>query len=211
MKKYLFLLLAAIFCLPSEGFAQETGPDWGRDPWHKLSNVTPESTWKSMMPSLSDHFKKDFPSKSKTATTPRKALLYAVENTTDEATGLTTLRWNDGSSYVGETYRTVFHGMGTMIYPDKGKYHGQWKYSRRDGIGTMEYADGSKYVGKWVRDLPNGEGTFINPEGIAFTGKFKDGEPHGKCIIQDTDGQLYKARWYYGKLRKRSIKPLKEE
>ena len=210
MKKYLLILIVAIFCLPNEGFAQETGPDWGRDPWHKLSNVTPESTWKSMMPSLSDHFKKDFPSKSKTATTPRKALLYAVENTTDEATGLTTLRWNDGSSYVGEIYRTVFHGTGTMTYPDNGKYHGQWKYSHRDGIGTMEYADGSKYVGEWVRDLPNGSGTFINPEGIAFTGKFKDGIPHGKCVMQDIDGRKYTARWYHGKLREKSIKPLKE-
>ncbi len=208
--KYLIAIIV-LSCLSINGFAQETGPDWGRDPWHKLSNVTPESTWKSMMPSLSDHFKKDFPSKSKTATTPRKALLYAVENTTDEATGLTTLRWNDGSSYVGETYRTVFHGMGTMIYPDKGKYYGQWKYSHRDGIGTMVYPDKSKYVGSWERDLPNGSGTFQTPEGITFTVNFENGLPHGKGVIQDLDGRLYSARWVRGKLKEKSIKPYKEE
>lgn len=39
-------------------------------------------------------------------------VLSVVEKTTDEATGLTTLSWADGSSYVGEIYRTVFHGMG---------------------------------------------------------------------------------------------------
>ena len=201
MKKYLLILIVAIFCLPNEGFAQFYTTIFG-DEAERQRSIS--------MPFHFDEHRTEQKTKKKKPRINRVHLL-AIENTTDEATGLTTLRWNDGSSYVGETYRTVFHGMGTMIYPDKGKYHGQWKYSHREGIGTMEYADGSKYIGKWERNLPNGEGTFINPEGVAFTGKFKDGEPHGKCIIQDTDGQLYKARWYYGKLRKRSIKPLKEK
>ena len=200
MKKYLLILIVAIFCLPNEGFAQ----------FH-LSTYEWESRMQRMINYPFSNDNKEYQTAKKKKPRINRVYLLAIENTTDEATGLTTLRWNDGSSYVGETYRTVFHGMGTMIYPDKGKYHGQWKYSQRDGIGTMEYADGSKYVGEWVRDLPNGNGTFQTPEGIAFTGKFKDGEPHGKCIIQDTDGQLYKARWYYGKLRKRSIKPLEEK
>ena len=206
MKKYLLILIVAIFCLPNIANAQFTS-----------FGIGPTTTGEREMRDQR-RFNEKFFGESKAYQFAKKKKprinrvhLLAIENTTDEATGLTTLSWADGSSYVGEIYRTVFHGMGTMIYPDKGKYHGQWKYDHRHGIGTMEYADGSKYVGKWVRDLPNGEGTFINPEGVAFTGKFKDGEPHGKCIIQDTDGQLYKARWYYGKLRKRSIKPLKEK
>ena len=198
MKRYLLLLVLAIFCLPNNSFAQFYSTIFGEEAERQRSislpfNFHEHRTEKKQKPRI--HY----------------TVLSVVEKTTDEATGLTTLSWADGSSYVGEIYRTVFHGMGTMIYPDKGKYHGQWKYSHRDGIGTMEYADGSKYVGEWVRDLPNGSGTFINPEGIAFTGKFKDGIPHGKCVMQDIDGRKYTARWYYGKLREKSIKPLEEE
>ncbi len=210
MKRYFFLLVVAIFCLPNNSFAQYwEGANYSEtiDPsqgamagiWFQGTYVGPiDFDWEN---------KPQKPSKPRV----KVSYLRAAEVSTDEATGITTCRWNDGSSYVGETYRTVLHGMGTMVYSDSSKYNGGWMYDHRHGIGTMEYADGSKYVGEWVRDMPNGEGTFINPEGVAFTGKFKDGEPHGKCIIQDTDGQLYKARWYYGKLRKRSIKPYKEK
>ena len=206
MKRYLLLLVIAIFCLPNIANAQFTS-----------FGIRPTTTWEREMRDQRRFNEKFFgESKAYQFTKKKKprihyTVLSVVEKTTDEATGLTTLSWADGSSYVGEIYRTVFHGMGTMIYPDKGKYHGQWKYSHRDGIGTMEYADGSKYVGEWVRDLPNGSGTFINPEGVAFTGKFKDGIPHGKCVMQDIDGRKYTARWYYGKLREKSIKPLEEE
>ena len=174
MKKYLLILIVAIFCLPSEGFAQFYSTIFGKEAERQRSRSIPFN--------FSDH-------RTEKKQKPRihYSYLLAVENTTDEATGLTTLSWADGSSYVGLTDR------GAMF------------------VGTLTYADGSKYIGKWERNLPNGEGTFINPEGVAFTGKFKDGEPHGKCIIQDTDGQLYKARWYYGKLLKHSIKPLEEK
>ncbi|MBP3681965.1 MAG: hypothetical protein J6I87_01635, partial [Rikenellaceae bacterium] len=207
MKRYLLLLVIAIFCLPNNSFAQYwEGANYSEtiDP----SQSAMASTWFIGKYGGTTDFSWST-NTLKSAKKPRinRVYLLAIKNTTDEATGLTTLSWADGSSYVGEIYRTVFHGMGTMIYPDKGKYHGQWKYSHRDGIGTMVYPDGSKYVGEWVRDLPNGSGTFINPEGIAFTGKFKDGIPHGKCVMQDIDGRKYTARWYHGKLREKSIKP----
>lgn len=212
MKRYLFLILAAIFCLPSIGFAQN-GPmltnvprdlqsvDPARAAWNSMINSSNKSLWETPKKNR----------KSKTTTSPRAKYINAIECSTDEATGQTTMRWADGSSYVGETYRTTLHGTGTMIYPDSSRYYGGWKYSYRDGVGTMEYTDGSKYIGQWVRDIPNGDGTLITPEGTAFSGKFKDGEPHGKCLIQAPDGTLYKGRWHYGKLRKRSVKSLKEK
>jgi hypothetical protein len=211
MKKYLLILIIAIFCLPSEGFAQPMFINAPRE----YQPVDPSfGIWNSMITN-SNKSLLNKPNKSskqqKTIKKDQVKKLKVVEESIDKATGISTIRWEDGSSYVGETYRTVFHGMGTMIYPDKGKYHGQWKYDHRDGIGTMEYADGSKYVGKWVRDLPNGEGTFINPEGIAFSGTFKNGVPHGKCVMQDLDGRKYTARWVRGKLKEKSIRPLKQK
>ena len=201
MKRYLLLLVIAIFCLPNNSFAQQYGTPGYYGERINSRESTLASIWSAGKyggaltpydwgrPNLRKNHKKD----GKISLDPVE-YIKPIEEVVDGTTGTATLRWADGSSYVGKTYRTTLHGMGTMIYPDKGKYHGQWKYSHRDGIGTMEYADGSKYVGEWVRDLPNGSGTFINPEGIAFTGKFKDGIPHGKCVMQDIDGRKYTAR-----------------
>ena len=205
MKKYLLILIVAIFCLPNIANAQFTS-----------FSIGPTTTGEREMRDQNRRNNKFF-GESKAYQFAKKkkprinrVYLLAIENTTDEATGLTTLRWNDGSSYVGEIYRTVFHGTGTMTYPDNGKYYGQWKYSYRDGVGTMVYPDGCKYCGSWERDLPNGNGTFQTPEGITFTVNFENGVPHGKGVIQDLDGRMYSARWVRGKLKEKSIKPLKE-
>lgn len=211
MKKILFLIVAAIFCLPSESFAQYSpvfiNVDEGyqaagseRRDWNLMAT---SSIWKR------SNLRNNHKSGGRIHLNPVE-YIKPIEEVIDETTGTATLRWADGSSYVGETYRTTLHGTGTMTYPDNGKYYGQWKYSHRDGIGTMVYPDGSKYIGSWVRDVPNGQGTFINPEGVAFSCNFKNGVPHGKCIMQDLDGRKYTARWVRGKLRKRSIKPLEE-
>ncbi len=184
MKKYLLILIVAIFCLPNIANAQFTrfGPG---------HTTTGEREMQAQRRFNEKFFggSKAYQSAKKKKPRIHYSYLLAVENTVNEATGLTTLRWADGSSYVGLTDR------GAMF------------------VGTMTYADGSKYIGKWERNLPNGEGTFINPEGVAFTGKFEDGIPRGKCIIQDVDGRKYKARWGWGtgKLRKHSIRPLKEK
>ena len=131
----------------------------------------------------------DWENKPQKPSKPRVKVSYlrAAEVSTDEATGLTTLRWNDGSSYIGIT------NSGAML------------------VGTMTYADGSKYVGPWVRNMPNGNGTFQTPEGITYTVNFKDGLPHGKGVIQAPDGSLYTARWKDGTLKEKSIKPLEEK
>ena len=113
---------------------------------------------------------------------------HAAESVTDEATGMTTIKWEDGAKYYGQTYFGEIRGIGTIIYPDS-----------------------SRYCGEWKKDQPNGNGSFISPEGIAFTGKFKNGVPHGKGVIQDLDGRKYTARWVRGVLKEKSIKPYKEE
>ena len=212
MKKYLIAFTILAF-LSIEGFAQD-GPMLINAP-RELQPVDPaKSAWNSTI----NYSNKLILNKQQKQRWYRKTPKYPIttehlvaEKTRDAETGLTTIRWNNGAVYVGEINCGEISGTGTMIYPDSSKYQGQWKDDRFHGVGSMVCADGSKYTGEWHLGKPHGQGTFINAEGVAFTGKFKDGEPHGKCIIQDTDGQLYKARWYYGKLRKRSIKPLEEK
>lgn len=135
----------------------------------------------------------------------------AIELSIDEATGQTTARWEDGSTFDGYTYYGQINGEGTITFADGSKYHGEWRFDRFHGVGTMEYADGSKYHGQWSYGKPDGQGTIIEPNGVKITLKFDEGIPRGKCIIQDPDGRLYTGRWSSGILREKSIKPYKEE
>ncbi len=221
MKKYLLILIVAIFCLPNEGFAQRFinipnemhDRGWDSDPWRRMSNVTSESTWLKMT-STGDSYHRN-PAKPKKRK-PKYPIIkendpFATEIVKNEETGLSTVRWNNGAVYVGETDHGEINGTGTMIYPDSSKYQGQWKEDHWHGVGTLEYANGSIYCGQWNYGNPHGYGTFINPEGVKYTAKFDKGKPRGKCIIQDIDGRLYTGRWSNGRLQKKSIKPLEEK
>jgi hypothetical protein len=210
MKKYLLILIVAIFCLPSEGFAQMPSSSETIDP----SQGAMASTWFVGKYGGTDGFNwNSKPKKIRKTKSPITKESLVAEMTTDPETGITTVRWNNGAVYVGEIYYAELNGKGTMTYVDGSKYIGNWSKDRRWGIGSMYYANGDVYHGEWMWNVPQGQGTFITAEGVAFTGKFEDGIPRGKCIIQDVDGRKYTARWGWGtgKLRKHSIRPLKEK
>ena len=210
MKKYLLILIVAIFCLPSEGFAQMPSSSETIDP----SQGAMASTWFVGKYGGTDGFNwNSKPKKIRKTKSPITKESLVAEMTTDPETGITTVRWNNGAVYVGEIYYAELNGKGTMTYVDGSKYIGHWSKDRRWGIGSMYYANGDVYHGEWMWNVPEGQGTFITAEGVAFTGKFEDGIPRGKCIIQDVDGRKYKARWGWGtgKLRKHSIRPLKDK
>ncbi len=186
MKRFLLLLVIAIFCLPIQ--AKRPG-----DP----ANISPADHWTNQMLQSGTYMPKHKYNTSKGTMAGRHIISvpipkktepkHAIEVNIDEAMGMATIRWDDGSAYQGQTYYGEIKGIGTMVYPDK-----------------------SKYVGSWERDLPNGNGTFQTPEGITFTVNFENGIPHGKGVIQDLDGRLYSARWVRGVLKEKSIKPLEE-
>ena len=210
MKKYLLILIVAIFCLPSEGFAQMPSSSETIDP----SQGAMASTWFVGKYGGTDGFNwNSKPKKIRKTKSPITKESLVAEMTTDPETGITTVRWNNGAVYVGEIYYAELNGKGTMTYVDGSKYIGNWSKDRRWGIGSMYYANGDVYHGEWMWNVPEGQGTFITAEGVAFTGKFEDGIPRGKCIIQDVDGRKYTARWGWGtgKLLKHSIRPLKEK
>lgn len=218
MKRYFLALIFALFCLPSVSFAQKEhvyGPilDRGVNPKYLVDRPAHiEGQRGSQLPKqLSTNRSRGKkinwePFRSNT----QYIQMCAIEQTIDETTGLTTLRWENGMSYTGEIYRSQLHGMGTMIYPDSSQYQGQWVFSIRRGAGTIVYPDGSMYSGSWKGDIPNGEGTYQTPEGIAYSVNFENGVPHGKGIIQDVDGRQYKGRWVHGVLKEKSIKLLKK-
>ncbi len=199
MKKYLFLLLAAIFCLPSIGFAQFYSTIFGKEAKRQRSISIPFNFSERSNPAKKEKIK-----------VPTINIHTAIELSIDEATGKTTARWEDGSTFDGYTYYGQINREGTITFADGSKYHGEWRFDRFHGVGTMEYADGSKYHGQWSFGKPDGQGTIIEPNGVKITLKFDEGVPRGKCIIQDVDGRLYTGRWSSGILREKSIKPLEE-
>ncbi len=186
MKRYLLILLAVILWLPSGVFAQDLSQDdykigqrygnkYGIGTQNYYDEYNDYVVWvkqRAAKVALNNQY---IDSK------------FSAETVTDEATGTTTIKWNDGAAYQGQTYYGEIKGVGTMVYPD-----------------------GSKYCGSWERDLPNGQGTFQTPEGIMYTVNFENGVPHGKGVIQDLDGRKYTARWVRGVLKEKSIKPIEK-
>ena len=188
MKKYLFLLLAAIFCLPTIANGQSryavTPAYDGFEEAQARTQKLKEARYQTKV----DKNRKRYEDRMEQLNQAYLDAKTSAEITVDEATGTTTITWGDGAMYRGQTYYGEIKGIGTMVYPDK-----------------------SKYVGSWERDLPNGQGTFQTPEGIMYTVNFENGIPHGKGIIQDLDGRMYSARWVRGKLKEKSIKTLEEK
>ena len=189
MKKFLFLIIAILFCKDTIA-----DPPYNIHSAAKGNDVEHEAFVQKLIsdPFARSHFdsNKGYKSYLNRKQQENQAYLDAktsAEISVDETTGITTIKWNDGAAYQGQTYYGEIKGVGTMVYPD-----------------------GSKYVGLWERDLPNGNGTFQTPEGITFTTTFENGLPHGKGVIQDLDGRKYTARWKDGKLKEKSIKPLEE-
>ena len=184
MKRYLFLLFVAFYCLPS---IAQTVPYIGQ------SKSEFRKELRSYQSAIKRNAQYNAANKRAEAEKAEQNQAYldskpSAEITVDEATGITTITWGDGAMYRGQTYYGEIKGVGTMVYPD-----------------------GSKYCGQWERDLPNGYGTMLYPDGLAYSANFVNGLPHGKGVVEDADGNKFSARWVYGKLKEKSLKPYKEK
>lgn len=200
MKKYLLILIVAIFCLPNEGFAQghHNTYEWERH----IANINHRQFFGES---------KAYRDGKRYIRVPIAISLRLAEVVVDPETNVSTARWIDGSEYVGDIRKGVIKGKGTMKYSEGGKYIGDWSEGRRWGVGLMHYSNGDMYSGEWMWDLPHGKGTFITAEGIAMKGRFQNGVPHGKFIMQAPDGSKYSARWIHGQIKEESLKPLEEK
>lgn len=212
MKKYLLILLVAIFCLPSDSFAQQYGTPGYYGERINGSQGMLAAIWSSGKYGGTNNFNWNRKNKNDKLyiKVPCAISLRLAEVVTDTETNISTARWIDGAEYVGDIRKGVIKGKGTMTFPDGGKYVGDWSEGRRWGTGLMHYSNGDVYSGKWMWDLPHGKGTFISADGVAMTGKFQNGIPHGKFIMQAPDGRKYIARWKDGVLKEKSIKPIEE-
>ncbi|HPA73240.1 MAG TPA: hypothetical protein PKY31_13280 [Spirochaetota bacterium] len=58
------------------------------------------------------------------------------------------------------------NGDGTMKYDDGTTYIGRWKDGKRSGEGTLYYPDGRKFVGNWSDDFMHGDGVIYYSNGL---------------------------------------------
>ena len=188
MKRYLFLILTAIFCVPVMAdppvnvhqFAVGA-ENYNKHEQHHISRKSSGTAlWTSKWGRRQSDSEKVLPKAGAKS-------IHVTSITVDEATGLATAVWEDGAIYRGQVYLEEIRG-----------------------IGTIKNPDGSQFSGEWKWNLPNGKGTFITPDGIAYTTNFVGGMPHGKGVIQDLDGRMYSARWIRGVLKEKSIKPIEK-
>ena len=181
MKKYLFLLLAAIFCMPSIASAQFRG-----------NSIGPTTTWEREAKAQRRFNQKFFHEYKEYQCIPPKPLpklIYAIENSTDEVTGQTTARWSDGSSYIGITNSGAML-VGTMTYADGSKYIGKWERNLPNGEGTFINPQGVAFTGKFEDGIPRGKCIIQDVDGRKYKARWG---------------------WGTGKLLKHSIRPLKEK
>ena len=173
MKKYLFLLLAAIFCMPSIASAQFRG-----------NSIGPTTTWEREAKAQRRFNQKFFHEYKEYQCIPPKPLpklIYAIENSTDEVTGQTTARWSDGSSYIGITNSGAML-VGTMTYADGSKYVGPWVRNMPNGKGTFQTPEGIMYTVNFENGVPHGKGVIQDLDGRLYTARWVRGKLKEKSI-----------------------------
>ena len=69
-------------------------------------------------------------------------LLFCISNAVAQNTESDTLRFDDGSWYVGGIADSLFNGQGTMKYSDGTIYSGEWKDGLWNGKGNLRFPDG---------------------------------------------------------------------
>lgn len=153
----------------------------------------------------------------RSAFTTLLVLLFCTINAAAQNTESDTLRFDDGSWYVGGIVDSLFNGKGTMQYSDGTLYSGDWKNGLWDGKGELtfpdgdhysggfkehkmsgegvyKYANGAEYSGDWENNMFNGVGTLLYEDGGYYTGIWKDDMRHGAGILYSIkDNTVYRG------------------
>jgi hypothetical protein len=138
-------------------------------------------------------------------------------NANGQPNGQGTMRYDNGTIYVGHWLNGEMNGQGTMRYANS-YYEGEWQNAQRHGNGRFVLADGEIQEGTWSQNnlihgrirRPDGsvyEGHWLNgsltqgrityPNGTWYEGSFQNGVPHGHGIMH-ANGDTYDGEWFSG-------------
>lgn len=98
-----------------------------------------------------------------------------------------TVKFTDGSVYIGEFSDCQINGNGQIIYPNGDTYTGEYKNGKRNGSGTYEWSFGDTFFGDWNSDAMDGTGTYTFASGVILTGEFSDNKFVSGTYKTDTE------------------------
>ena len=106
-----------------------------------------------------------------------------------------TIRFEDGSWYLGEISDSLFNGRGKMFYADSTVYEGDWKDGLWDGHGELAFPDGDSYSGEFRQHEFSGYGTYLYADGGKYEGYWENGMFNGAGTMEYPDGSIYSGEW----------------
>ena len=86
-------------------------------------------------------------------------------------------------------------GTGTIKYSDGSTYIGELRDNQRNGHGTLTTVSGNVYVGEFRDNQANGQGTYTYANGNVYVGEFRDNLFNGHGILTYTDGRAENGIW----------------
>ena len=139
----------------------------------------------------------------------------------DEAGGLMTLVFKDGSSYQGVISPDGYaSGYGIFKAANGDEYHGEFKYGQRSGdgryktnsfdyhgmfeedersgYGECHFVDKDIYRGFWRHDVYEGTGTLITSD-YTYEGSFKNGHFDGEGILVYNNRMIFRGFFVNGR------------
>jgi hypothetical protein len=109
-----------------------------------------------------------------------------------------TIKYPDGSKYVGYFKNDAMYGLGTMTWPKGATYTGEWRDNQRNGPGTLRVIENGvyikEYIGNWEDDQKNGWGTMNWSDGDSYTGEWRNNDRHGRGKMTE-HVTVYDGNW----------------
>ncbi|MDR1494793.1 MAG: hypothetical protein LBI29_02010 [Rickettsiales bacterium] len=116
---------------------------------------------------------------------------YIGDMKNEKFDGTGTYKSKFGSTYVGEFRKGMPDGKGEHIFAKSGaKYVGNFREGVMHGSGEYHFSSGAKYIGELEDGKINGVGAYINAAGRIFVGHWKNGKKIGKGIVLDNNGPI---------------------
>lgn len=196
------LVLVASACSPA--FAEEA-PAWIGAPDCRLAPLAPAP---AQAPSWSGGCKDGFADGKGTVewrdTAGKRYHLEAVF-AAGQVQGEGTLRYPDGTKYIGTLRNGIPDGRGYFRDADGDQYEGDVRMGERTGKAELLYRNGDDYNGGVKNGKRDGIGTMIWVLGGRYEGGWKDDRPHGtgKMVYAGDNGReavVYDGRGHQPKL-----------
>ena len=108
----------------------------------------------------------------------------------DCVSGVGTMRYGDGSEYIGQWKEGKRHGKGTEIRHNGGIVTGYYANDRPHGYGTYTFLNNAKYAINWTGDEEQLLGPYAYSLGGQYVGEH-DNREHGQGTVMYNDGGTY--------------------